>query len=69
MKIETVLVLTVLPTLIRELGKSVNVSAITAFWESWGNRRRVALVPILAPPLATPTCVVDGRKMDLPARV
>ena len=60
MKTETVLSSAVLPRIMRELRKSMKVSAVDALWESWVNGRRVTCVPKLTPLSATPTGFVDG---------
>ncbi len=44
----------VLPTLISELGKSSNESALAARWDSCLNGRRLMCRAVLVPPLATP---------------
>jgi hypothetical protein len=56
----------VLPTLISELGKSLNESALAAQSDNCLNGRRLTYRAVLLPPLATPTCFVDGRKIGRP---
>jgi len=53
----------ILPTLIREVGKSWNVSARIAWAENCQNGRWVTYVALLVPPLATPTFCVDCCRM------
>ena len=56
----------VLPTLISELGKSLNESALAAWSDNCLNGRRLTCLAVLVPPLATPTRFVDGRKIGKP---
>ena len=56
----------VLPTLISELGKWTNESALAARSDSCLNGRRLTCRAVLVPPLATPTCFVDGRMIGRP---
>ena len=56
----------VLPTLISELGKSSNESALAARSDSCLNGRRLTCRAVLVPPLATPTRFVDGRMVGRP---
>ncbi len=56
----------VLPTLISELGKSSNESALAAWSDSCLNGRRLTCLAVLVPPLATPTHFVDGHKIGRP---
>jgi len=57
----------VLPTLIRDVGKSWNVTACIACAESCWNGSWVMYLAVLVLPLATPTFRVDGRRMGRPA--
>ncbi len=66
-KTETVSLSAVLPTLIKEVVKSWNVSACIAQAESCRNGSWVTYLALLVPPLATPTFCVDGRRMGRPA--
>ncbi len=66
-KTDTVPLLAVLPTLIKEVGKSWNVSACLDWAESCQNGSWVTYFALLVPPLATPTLRVDGCKMGRPA--
>ena len=56
----------VLPTLMRELGKSSNESALAARSDNCLNGRRLTCLAVLVPPLATPTRLVDGRNIGRP---
>ena len=56
----------VLPTLISELGKSSNESALAARLDSCLNGRRLTCHAVLVPPLAMPTRFVDGRVIGSP---
>jgi hypothetical protein len=56
----------VLPTLISDLGKSSNESALAARSDNCLNGRRLPCLAVLVPPLATPTRFVDGRKIGRP---
>ncbi len=56
----------VLPTLISELGKSSNESALAAWLDSYLNGRRLTCHAVLVPPLATPTRFVDGCMIGRP---
>jgi hypothetical protein len=66
-KTETVSSSAVLPMLIKEVGKSWNVSTWIARAESCQNGSWVTYLALLVPPLATPTFRVDGRRMERPA--
>jgi hypothetical protein len=66
-KTETVSSLAILPMLIKEVGKSWNVSACIARAESSRNGNWVTYLALLVPPLATPTFCVDGCRMGRPA--
>ena len=56
----------ILPTLISELGKLSNESALAARSDSCLNGRQLMCRAVLVPPLATPTCFVDGRMIGRP---
>ncbi len=62
-KIEMVPSLAVFPTLIKDVGKLVNVSACSAVCDSCLNGRAVTLVALLMLPFATCTCFVEFCKM------
>ncbi len=62
-KTETVSLSAVLPTLIKEVGKSWNVSACIARAESCRKGSWVTYLALLVPPLATSTFRVDGCRM------
>ena len=62
-KIDIVPSLAVLPTLIREVGNSLHVSACCAFVDKAGKGRLIVCWPLLFSPFATMTRLVDGRKM------
>jgi hypothetical protein len=66
-KTETVPLSNVLPMLIRDVGKSWNVSACCDCAESLQKRSWVTYLALLVPSLATPTCCVDGLKIGGPA--
>ena len=53
----------ILPTLISELGKLLNESALAARSDNCLNGRRLTYRAVLVPPLATPTRFVDGCKI------
>ena len=57
----------VLPTLISDDVKSLNVSAFAAQADRVGNGSCVTYVALLLPPLATPNRFVDCRRMGSPA--
>jgi hypothetical protein len=57
----------VLPTLIRDLGKSLNVSACLDCADSLQTCSWVTYLALLVPPLATPTHHVDGLRIGRPA--
>ena len=56
----------VLPTLISELGKLSNESALAAWLDICLNGRQLTCCAVLVPPLATPTRFVDGRMVGRP---
>ncbi len=66
-KTETVPSSAVLPTLIKDEGKSWNVSACVAWTERCRKGSWVMYLALLVPPLATPTVRVDERRMGRPA--
>jgi len=51
----------------RDLGNLLNVSACFAFDDNNGKGKLVARWPLLFSPLATMTCLVDGRNIGRPA--
>ena len=63
MKIDIVPSSDILPTLISELGKSSNESALAARLDNCLNGRQLTCLAVLVPPLATPTHFVDGRNI------
>ena len=65
-KIDTVPSSAVLPTLMRDVGKSSNESAVAAFGERLLNGRRVTYFALLAPPFATPTLLIDFFRIGKP---
>ncbi len=67
MKTETVPSSDVLPTLIRDVGKSWNVTACLDCADSLQKGTWVTYLALLVPPLATPTCRVDGLRIGRPA--
>jgi hypothetical protein len=66
-KTKTVPLFDVLPTLIRHVGKSWNVSACHDHAESLQKGNWVTFLALLVPPLATPTCCGDGLRIGMPA--
>ena len=58
----------VFPTLMSEVGKSLNVSASAAFVESCGKGSAVTYCPLHVLPFATPTFLADilQRQMAFP---
>lgn len=66
-KIEIVPSSAVLPTLINEVGKSLNVSACLAFGDRCLNGKMVTCCAVLVPPFATPTRLFDLRRIGSPA--
>jgi hypothetical protein len=67
MKTETVPLFNVLPMLIRDAGKSWNVSACLNHADSVQKGGWVTYVALLALSLATPLCCVDGPRIGRPA--
>ena len=59
--------LEVFPTLISEVGKLVNVSAVVARFENCGKGSRVTFFALHFPPFATSTFLLDGRRMGIHA--
>ncbi len=57
----------VLPTLIKDVGKSLNVSACLDCADSFQKGSWVTYLALLVPPFATPTCRVEGLKIGRPA--
>ncbi len=57
----------VLPTLIRDVGKSLNVSARLDRADSFQKGSWVTYLALLVPPFATPSCHVEGLRMGRPA--
>jgi hypothetical protein len=66
-KTETVPSSDVLPLLIRDVGKSWNMSACCNCAESLQKGSWVTYFALLVPPLATPSCHVDGLRIGRPA--
>ena len=64
-KMETVLSSEVSPTLINDVGKSVNVSACVARFDNCGKGSQVTCFALHVLPFATPTCLLDMRKMGI----
>ena len=62
-KIDIVPLLAVFPTLIRDMGNSLNVSACLDFDDNDGKGKLVTCFPLLFSPLATMTHLVDGRNI------
>ena len=57
----------VFPTLISDVGKLVNVSAVVARFDSCGKGSRVTFFALHVSPFATPTFLYDERKMGIHA--
>ncbi len=57
----------VFPTLISDVGKLVNVSAVVARFDNCGKRIRVTFFALHVFPFATPTFLFDERKMGMHA--
>ncbi len=57
----------VLPTLIRDVGKSWNVSACLDHADSFWKGSWLMYLALLVPPFATPTCYVEGLWIGRPA--
>ena len=66
-KIEIVPSSAVLPTLIREVGKSLKVSACAALADNCGIGNFVTYCAVLVLPFATPTLFLDLRRIGSPA--
>ena len=66
-KIDIVPLPAVFPTLIRDVGNLLNVSACLAFDDNGRKGTLVPCFPLLFSPLATMTCLVDGRNIGRPA--
>ena len=66
-EVELVPSLQVLPTLMRECGKSWKESAWVAMADSCGKGKRQTCEAVLMLPLATPTYLVEGQRMGRPA--
>jgi hypothetical protein len=66
-KTETVLPLAVFPMLIKDVGKSWNVSDCINRVDSLQNGSWVTYLALLVPTLATPTHCVDGPRIGRPA--
>ena len=66
-KMEMVPLSEVLPTHIRDVGKSSNESACAAFGERCGNGSLVTYLPLLVSLFDTPTRLVDHRRIGRPA--
>ncbi len=66
-KTKTVLSSDVLPTLIRDVGKSWNVSACLNCADSFQKGSWVTYLALLVLPFATPTCRVEGLRIGRPA--
>ena len=62
-KIDIVPSSAVFPTLIRDVGNSLNVSACLAFGDNDGKGKLVTCFPLLFSPFATMTRLVDGRNI------
>ena len=58
----------VFPTLINDDGKSSNVSAVLAVSDRCSNGRLVTRFALLTPPFATPTLLLDCRRIGSRAR-
>ena len=57
----------VFPTLIRDVGKMVNLSAVVARFDHCGKGSHVTFFALQVSPFATPTFVFDERKMGMHA--
>ncbi len=64
---KTVLLSDVFPMLIRDVGKSWNVSACLNCADSFWKGSWVTYLALLVLPFATPTCHVEGLRMGRPA--
>ena len=68
-KIDTVPVSDILPTLISDVGKSSNESAWRALLEMFWNGSWVTCLAWLEPPFATPNRLDELRRMGSPAEI
>ena len=66
-KIEMVPFLEVFPTLIKDVGKVVNVSAVVARFDNCGKGSCVTFFALHVSPFATPTYLLDEHKMGIHA--
>ena len=66
-KMEMVLLSEVLPTLISDVGKLVNVSAFVARFDNCGKGSHVTFFALHVSPFSTPTFLFDERKMGIHA--
>ncbi len=57
----------VFPTLISDVGKLANVSAVVSRFDSCGKGSRVTFFALHVSPFATPTFLFDERKMGIHA--
>ncbi len=64
---EMVPLLEVFPTLISDVGKLVNVSAVVARFDNCGKGSRVTFFALHLPPFATLTFLLDERRMGIHA--
>ena len=64
---EMVPLLEVFPTLISDVGKLVNVSAVVARFDNCGKGSRVTFFALHLPPFATSTFFLDARRMGIHA--
>ena len=67
LKINIVPLSAVFPTLMRDVGKLLNVSTCFAFDDNNGKSKLVTCRPLLFSPLETMTRLVDGRNIGRPA--
>ena len=66
-KMKMVPLLEVFPTLINDVGKLVNVSAFVARFDNCGNGSYVTFFALHVSPFATPTFLLDERRMGIHA--
>ena len=66
-KMEMMLSSEVFPTLINDVGKLVNVSAYVTRFDNCGKGSCVTCSALHVLPFATPTCLLDERKMRIHA--
>ena len=64
-KIDMVPLSDVFPTLINDVGKLVNMSAVVARFDSCGKGSHVTFFALHVSPFATPTFLFDERKMGM----